>query len=210
MGFLAVKRHHGNLQDVLAEAFFDAKKKEALLKQIGDIDADRLSVLVENLKSSGLPSNITRDSWSGWVEAFSLETIKLRRELRNLSREKNLNWYFLTNLVFSLLIDADKSEATGGEVPRKAIDISPSIVSDYKSTLKKEETCLNQLREEAYQKVVNQEIDLTTRIFSLNLPHGIRENLYLLRFCLEASRKNKRREGLYSSYYILSSFFKYY
>ena len=30
VGFLAVKRHHGNLQDVLAEAFIDAKKKGAL------------------------------------------------------------------------------------------------------------------------------------------------------------------------------------
>jgi len=195
VGFLAVKRHHGNLEDVLTESFLDTKEEELLLKQIEDIDADRLSILVENLKSSGLPSGITRDSWSGWVEAFPSEVIKMRRNLRQLGKENNLSWYFLTNLVFSLLIDADKSEVTVGELSRKEVSIPPSIVSEYKSTLKKGETYLNQLREEAYQEVINQEIDLATRFFSLDLPTGLGKTFTSFAFALKLREKIKEKKG---------------
>jgi CRISPR-associated endonuclease/helicase Cas3 len=104
----------------------------------------------------------------------------MRRTLRQLGRENNLSWYLLTNLVFSLLIDADKSEVTVGELSRKEVSIPPSIVGEYKSTLKRGETYLNQLREEAYQEVINQDIDLTTRFFSLDLPTGLGKTFALL------------------------------
>jgi hypothetical protein len=33
VGFLAVKRHHGNLEDVLTESFLDTKEEELLLNK---------------------------------------------------------------------------------------------------------------------------------------------------------------------------------
>ena len=45
----------------------------------------------------------------------------IKRDLKKLSRKKGLDHYFLTLFFYSILLDADKMDASGTELPKRIV-----------------------------------------------------------------------------------------
>lgn len=196
IAFLIVRRHHGNLGDVLDEVVISRRNQEVLVKQVESIDEQKLALLNEHLSKSGLLQKINKDVLGKWTTSIKKDLRKVKRRLRRLGRRKNINFYLMTNFLFSLLIDADKSEVVVGEnVERKSVDLDSSIVDKYKRSLDFKESRINLLREKAYKDVLNKNIDLNERVFSINLPTGLGKTFTSFAFAFNLRKKVEEVKG---------------
>lgn len=192
--FMAVKRHHGDMGDVYSEAVLLDSERSLLRTQIQSIDSNKLNILCNNLKTEKETININKEMWSEWIEQFDLSLYF--RKLRKLGDERNLNFYLLFNLIFSLLIDADKTEVSIGKIlDRKFTEIDYKIVDSYKEKSNFDKTFLNEFREKAYKEAVYSEINLDKKILSLNLPTGLGKTFTSFAYALKLREKISRNNG---------------
>lgn len=199
IAFLIVKRHHGNLGDVLNEVVISRKNKEMLEKQIESIDEKKLILLDQHLNRAGLLQRINKNLLKKWITSIKKDLRKVKRRLRRLGRRKNINFYLMTNFLFSLLIDADKSEVVIGEnIERKSVELDSTIVDKYKSSLDFKESRINLLREKAYKDVMNKSIDLNHRVYSINLPTGLGKTFTSFAFAFNLRKRISRVKGFAS------------
>ncbi|WP_434641213.1 CRISPR-associated helicase Cas3' [Thermoanaerobacterium thermosaccharolyticum] len=193
IAYLAVKKHHGNLDDALNEAILEDEDISILKKQLESIDDEKFMILNKNLKEAGLSTDLNRNLIYDYIENINSELKHIKRNLRKLDRDTDFSNYMVTNFLFSLLIDSDKSEVViGSNIERKTIRFSDVFVEKYKKLLLFKENKINTLREEAYHEVVNRDIDLDKRILSINLPTGLGKTLTTIAFAM------KLRDRLYN------------
>lgn len=189
LSYLSVRRHHSDLINAPDEvALFDEKTLKTLKCQIDDIDYEKFNVLALKLKDAGLPVLLTRDLLLQYTDSFLDELRKIKRIIRKSSTMEN---YILLNLLYSLLIDADKSEVVVKDFEvfnRKSFD-SADLVKRYITRMQPKDTLMNRLRQEAFNEVNQKEISSNTRIFSINLPTGIGKTLTGFSFALKLRNK---------------------
>jgi len=118
-----------------------------------------------------------------------------KKLINNLDEEDTLFYYFTTLLLYSLLLDADKTDAANLQKVNR-IKIDKNIVDDYKlhsfkdSDKKKKE--INKIRNEIYDKTINSLDSLNLekdKILSLNVPTGTGKTLTSLSFALKLKAK---------------------
>ena len=184
--FEAVKRHHGNLRDVTDEAIFDDKDEKLLAYQLESVSEARLSVLARRLFEAGLPVVLTKTVISQWIDNISKELRSYKKAFRK--NDGTAYNYLWLNLIYSILIDADKSDVVLKDTSfflRKPDVISADLVDTFKSKKTFDDSPINSLRESAYKETLYQEINLDKKIYSINLPTGLGKTLLSLSFAMK-------------------------
>ena len=211
ISFLVVKRHHGNLDDALDEVILDSKDDKVLEKQVNAIDFKIINNIYNQLFSKinfKFDYNFFRDNIlnakpiyiyneidryeKNYIRDLSHQEKKL---INNLDEEDTLFYYFTTLLLYSSLLDADKTDAANLQKVNR-IKIDKNIVDDYKlhsfkdSDKKKKE--INKIRNEIYDETINSLDSLNLekdKILSLNVPTGTGKTLTSLSFALKLKAK---------------------
>jgi CRISPR-associated endonuclease/helicase Cas3 len=194
--FLAIRRHHGNLRDVRDDMLFDDGDAELLHKQLKSIPDEGFSVICSRLYSTGLPLLLNKQIISQWIDGFARESRQIKKMLRNI--DSNVFNYITLNLIYSILLDADKSEVVVKNKTtfnRKEFN-SIDWVNFYKKQIIFPKSPINILREKAYHETLKHEIDLNKKIYSLNLPTGLGKTLTSFSFALKLKEIIKSKRGV--------------
>jgi CRISPR-associated endonuclease/helicase Cas3 len=180
LSYVTVKRHHGNLKNLLTEEAnidnFDLEVFEKQIQDITSIQSDGYCAYKELqfiynvlLPKLDLERFVTSD-----LEALARRVCRtIKNTIRN---NENLDNYFLILSLYSALQEADKSDASGIIPPPRIKDINLEMVSDFRTrSFSAQSSKISRLREVAYLDVLNSlsKCNLNKqRIFSITLPTG--------------------------------------
>lgn len=195
-GYLAVKRHHGNLRNFRDElaSLRDEKLKDQLMTQIPALDEQILTIY---------ESIITKAEIENFKKTYLtlLEVIRKegRKFAKNLKKSNNLSYYINFQLLYSCLLSADKISAS--EIhERSTIEIPASLIDNffhYRNWLKPSNH-LNSIRMTIYNMVIDRVESLVLdnqRVYSLNVPTGTGKTFTSLSFALKLRAKIHAQYG---------------
>lgn len=187
--FIAIKKHHGDLSDISYEAIIEEKDIDNLYKQLESIDDKNFSILADELFKAGLPLVLKKEIIEKWISEFQNELKCIKRKIRKL--DNNIENFVTLNFIYSILLDADKSDAVGIDPSKfyKREDLPSDIVDKAKKFILFPETPINYLKEKAYNEVIQKQIDINQKIYLINLPTGLGKTLSSLSFALKLREK---------------------
>lgn len=172
IAFIVVLHHHGNIRDVpTLDDYFDNKVDSKITtNQINDLK-NAEDTLEKFYKKHDI---IFNDFFNDFEEICE----EISERLSDFEYENDFDNYFCILLFYSVLLDADKMDASESETINRNI-IPSSIVDGYKVHHSFNLEGINKIREEAYVEVNNKisDLDLSNKIYSINLPTGIGKTL---------------------------------
>lgn len=202
IAWIVISKHHGNLRDILNEEaakLKDSNELKIVEEQLNDIFFNNLTEILGIYRSLGLDiSEILNDIKNlGHLAREVYRNVK--RICMDSFNNKNLKYYFLVLFFYSVLLDADKLDASGRRNLPKREYIPSDIVDEYKKKKFGEpKTEVDIIREKAYNEVIAKvnDVDLIhERIFSINLPTGCGKTLIGLSFSLKLRERIKASFG---------------
>ncbi len=199
--FLFPLKHHThlrNLDDTFAR-LLENETKEILKKQIDNINVEEFNQFVQNLE---IPKRIKEKikltpEVLGKLKKLIELTDKAMLILKNHFNSKN---FFEINLFFSILLDADKTQAgsKGDALPKSAL-LTHEKIECYRKTLL-DNTEIGLKRESAYNEAIANFMKASQnyRIFTLNLPTGMGKTLIGLAIASELAKQHGLKRIIYS------------
>jgi len=200
ISFLAVKRHHGNLLNAMDEiSDVDADEEDVLWtaeKQIETIDMAELGDMLSTLVLEGninLNINI-KDVKNYILKGIITDIFNEKRQVRNLSDKDDIFPYFLNQFLYSVLIDADKTDAGLDGIRLDRLDIAGDLVDIYRANhFMGNSENINSLRNQIYEESMDRIEcwNLDQKIISLNVPTGTGKTLIALSISLKLRERLK-------------------
>lgn len=177
LSMMVVKSHHNDLYGVSKTINgFDPNVE----KQIQSIDDGSLNKVLSSIHiSEWYPETVNKDVLERWYTDFNDEySFDLQNSIDDILENHNSpDYYILANLLFSALVEADKTDATiGSTVSYSDCVVDIPVIEKYQSILPRKP--LSKLREQAYKEAMNsieEEISkgLPNRVMLLTLPTGL-------------------------------------
>ncbi|MDK2841818.1 MAG: CRISPR-associated endonuclease/helicase Cas3 [Anaerophaga sp.] len=200
VGYWIISQHHGNLQSLMA---LRSNFTESAF------DADMLQLKKRQLSILPFKSEINQELEIDDIETFHkgmLPSHSYFKGIKQLQKNCNIQNYFQINYLFSLLIEADKLDASGTKV-YQLMPLSPSKVDEDKGLPNQvwdemasnfEHLSQNELRNLVRKRVIeklSEEGIIDQKIFTLTGPTGIGKTLTALDFALKLRAMISEREG---------------
>ena len=204
ISFLAVKRHHGNLLNAMDEiSDVDADDEDVLRtakKQIEAIDMTELGNILSTLLSEG---NINLDIDINSIKIYILSSIltdiaEERRLVRHLSDKDDIWPYFISQFLYSALIDADKTDAGLDGIKLERLGLAEDLVDIYRKAhhfagnLENINSLRNQIYYEAMDRIKDWNLD--QKVASLNVPTGTGKTLTALSIALKLRKRLEKKD----------------
>ncbi|RIH67161.1 CRISPR-associated helicase Cas3' [Mariniphaga sediminis] len=200
VGYWIISQHHSNLRSLMS-----------LRSDFGNAEFDSKISFLKRQHNSIHPfeSEVNKELGIDDIETFpdNLQPYLIYfKAIKQLQKHSNIQNYFLINYLFSLLIEADKLDASNTKVYQR-VALSPSKVDEDKgmpnqpwnehatdfSNLSQNEL-RNLVRRRVIENLSSQSI-LNQRIFTLTGPTGIGKTLTALDFALKLRAKIRDKEG---------------
>ena len=187
VSFIAVSKHHGNLDNLKKMLVIGKEDWRILEKQWNNIDFSTFQIEKSDFEAIKIFIRI-------FISKFFLDAAKIK---------KDLDLFFLTNLFFSILTYSDKSEVIFGKSNYSEIpDNIENLVTTYKREKFKSSkaTKLNETREELYNICSDFfSSKRTENIFSINIPTGSGKTLTVINAALKIlSHDNSVKRIIYA------------
>jgi CRISPR-associated endonuclease/helicase Cas3 len=215
--FIFTLKHHTdlkNLEGTLNDILKKSTKKD-ILKQIEALDIDGFERFVQNIeipksiKDFLLKQDTLQNLKKDLIEFLDKE-IKIKKEekkegnsvlgkILDKIEEKRVNFYEF-NFYFSVLLDADKTQAGSGSdtLPQPKLPDFQRIEA-YKSHLSKSQADIIKRRETAFREVMeNFDRGKGSRVFTLVLPTGMGKTLTGLSVALKLAKEGGHKRIIYS------------
>jgi CRISPR-associated endonuclease/helicase Cas3 len=178
-GFIVVRRHHGNLEDY----------RKMLI--ISDEDLQNCRIQTEHINYGELQQiDKIFDNSKSLFESFQYRDM---RKLRRKDNEFSTEHYFVLNLLYSILLHADKTDAIlNGNSVQKSKMLMSKDVSNFKNGFNNNpENPIDAIRENAFESVENtiENLNKSERILSINIPTGSGKTITSLNAALKLCEK---------------------
>jgi len=203
LAWVVVKRHHGDIHNLIGDdksevaSLRDMGEQAIVKKQIENILAmNREEVLlIFNKLLKGIDILKCLDEICDWKNL----TTEIRSILREIRRDARMENYLTLLFLYSVLVDVDKVNAAGINLPDRVTDIKATLVDDYrKEVFIKSSDIIGTIREQAYQEISESisTIELgKDRLLSINLPTGTGKTLSSFSFALKLRERVSAEMG---------------
>ncbi len=197
VAFMVIRYHHGNLTSPMKAAVLGPNVCELVQEQWRSIEKESLQAFWE---AFGLPlsPNAIGEKFLQLPRSFRPK----RMLIHQLGKRQDFDLYFLTNTLYSILLDADKSAAGLAEWSEDLPSLKPDWVDRFRklSGWDSPKTEFDRKRQAAYvEAVTSVQKENESRIFSLQIPTGFGKTFT----AFSAALKILHRRGLERIVYAL-------